>query len=54
VARETTAVDAGSLRREGDRGFLIYRDGEGTVYAINMADEDGSWKAGAFAGVPLS
>lgn len=53
VARETTAVDAGSLRREGDRGFLIYRDGEGTVYAINMADEDG-WKVGALAGVPLS
>jgi len=46
-------VDAGSLRREGDRGFLLYRDGEGTVYAINMADEDG-WKAGALAGVPLS
>jgi len=53
VARATTAVDAGSLRREGDRGFLLYRDGEGTVYAINMADEDG-WKAGALAGVPLS
>jgi len=53
VARETTAVDAGSLRREGDRGFLIYRDGEETVYAINMADEDG-WKVGALVGVPLS
>jgi hypothetical protein len=53
LTRETTAVDAGSLRREGDRGFLIYRDGEGTVYAINMADEDG-WKVGALAGVPLS
>jgi len=52
VERETTAVDAGSLRVEGDRGFLIYRDGEGTVYAINMADE-GSWKVGALAGVPL-
>lgn len=53
VARETTAVDAGSLRREGDRGFLLYRDGEGAVYAINMADEDG-WKVGALAGIPLS
>lgn len=53
LARETTAVDAGSLRREGDRGFLIYRDGEGTVYAINMAAEDG-WKVAALAGVPLS
>lgn len=53
LARETTGVDAGSLRVEGDRGFLIYRDGEGTVYAINMANEDG-WKVGALAGVPLS
>jgi len=53
LARETTAVDAGSLRVDGDRGFLIYRDGEGTVYAINMADEDG-WKVGGLAGVPLS
>jgi len=53
VTRETTAVDAGSLRREDDRGFLIYRDGGGTVYAINMADEDG-WRVGALAGVPLS
>jgi len=53
VARETTAVDAGSLRREDNRGFLLYRDGGGTVYAINMADEDG-WKVGALAGVPLS
>jgi hypothetical protein len=53
VARETTAVDAGSLRVEDSRGFLIYRDGEGAVYAINMADEEG-WKVGALAGVPLS
>jgi len=53
VARETTVVDAGSLRREDDRAFLLYRDGEGAVYAINMADEDG-WKVGALAGVPLS
>ncbi len=54
VQRESTIVDAGSLRVEGDRGFLIYRGAEGTVYAINMADEDGSWKVGALAGIPLS
>lgn len=54
VARESTVVDAGSLRVEDDRGFLIYRGAEGTVYAINMALEDGSWKVGALAGVPLS
>ncbi len=53
VARETTIVNAGSLRVEGDRGFLIYRSGEGTVYAINMTNE-GDWKVGALAGVPIS
>lgn len=53
VARETTVIDAGSLRVEGDRGFLIYRGEEGTAYAINMAREDG-WKVGALAGIPLS
>lgn len=53
VQRESTVVDAGSLRVEGDRGFLIYRGAEETVYAINMAREDG-WKVGALAGVPLS
>jgi len=54
VAHESTIVDAGSLRTEGERGFLIYRGGEATVYAINMALEDGSWKVGALAGIPLS
>jgi len=54
VQRESTVVDAGSLRVEGDRGFLIYRGAEGTVYAINMALEDDVWKVGALAGVPLS
>jgi len=54
VAREATIVDAGSLRTEGERGFLLYRGAEETVYAINMALEDDSWKVGALAGVPLS
>lgn len=53
VVREGTIVEAGSLRVEGARGFLIYRGAEGTVYATNMAHE-GSWKVGALAGVPLS
>lgn len=53
VQRESTIVDAGSLRVEGDRGFLIYRGAGGTVYAINMAEE-GGWKVASLAGVPLS
>jgi hypothetical protein len=53
VQRESTVVDAGSLRVEGERGFLIYRGAEQTVYAINMAHEGGQWKVGGLAPVPL-
>jgi hypothetical protein len=53
VQRETTIVDAGSLRVEGERGFLIYRGAEQTIYAINMAHEDERWKVGGLAPVPL-
>lgn len=53
VRRETTVVDAGSLRREGDRGFLIYRDAERTVYGIPLEDEDGAWKLTLLSGTPL-
>jgi hypothetical protein len=54
VQRESTVVDAGSLRTEGERAFLIYRGMEGTVYAIPMKPEDGAWKVGALAATPLS
>jgi hypothetical protein len=54
VQKELTAVDAGSLRTEGERAFLIYRGMEGTVYTISMAQEGGAWKVGALAATPLS
>jgi hypothetical protein len=54
VQKELTVVDAGSLRTEGGRSFLIYRGAEGTVYAISMAQEGGAWKVGALAATPLS
>lgn len=54
VQRESTIVDAGSLRTEGEQAFLIYRGAEGTVYAIPMKPEGGSWKVGALAATPLS
>lgn len=54
VVRETTQIDAASLRHEGERAFLIYKGGEGTVYAIPMQHEDGSWKVAGLAGTPLS
>jgi hypothetical protein len=54
VQRESTIVDAGSLRTEGEQAFLIYRGAEGTVYAIPMKPEGGAWKVGALAATPLS
>jgi hypothetical protein len=54
VVRETTRIDAVSLRRDGERAFLIYRGGEGTVYATLMQDEGGTWKVAGVAGTPLN
>jgi hypothetical protein len=53
VARETTVVDAGSLRTEGEQSFLIYY-GEGKVaYAMPMKQEDGGWKITLLSATPL-
>lgn len=54
VQKESTIVDAGSLRTEGEQAFLIYRGAEATVYAIPMKPEGGAWKVGALSAVPLS
>lgn len=54
VERETTLVDAISLRQEGERAFLIYRGAENKPYAIPMQQEGGAWKVGGVAGTPLS
>jgi hypothetical protein len=43
-----------SLRQQDDRAFLIYRAGDGRVYAIGMADEDGAWKVGGVSASPLA
>lgn len=53
VRRETTLVDAASLRRDGERAFLIYRGAERTVYAMPMQEEGGSWKVGLLSASPL-
>jgi hypothetical protein len=53
VERETTEVDAASLRREGERAFLIYKGMEHKVFAVTMQEEGGAWKVGSLAGVPL-
>lgn len=54
VQKESTILDAGSLRTEGEQAFLIYRGAEGMVYAIPMKPESGAWKVGALAATPLS
>lgn len=51
---ESTIVDAGSLRFEGERAFLIYTGAKGATFAILMEKEDGSWKVGALSSIPLS
>ncbi len=53
--RETTTVDAGSLRQEGEQAFLIYYgEPHKTVYAMPLKVEDGEFKVGALSGDALS
>jgi major membrane immunogen (membrane-anchored lipoprotein) len=50
LEREITTVDAGSFRREGEQGFLIYYGPERTVYSMPMREEGGTWKVAALSG----
>ena len=50
VEREITTVDAGSFRREGDQGFLIYYGPDRTTYAMPLREEGGTWKVAALSG----
>jgi hypothetical protein len=54
VAREITTVDAGSLRQEGEQGFLIYFGAGHAKYAMPLRDEGGTWKVAALSGTTLS
>jgi len=51
--RESTVVDAASLRDDEGRAFLIYRGAGETTYAVLMAEEDGAWKVAGLAGTQL-
>lgn len=53
VEREITTVDAGSLRHEGEQGFLIYYGAGHVKYAMPLKDEGGSWKVAALSGTTL-
>jgi hypothetical protein len=51
---EAAKADVGSLRIEDEHAFLIYRGVGGTVLAMPMANEGGSWKVASLAGTPLN
>jgi hypothetical protein len=53
VKREVTTVDAGSLRHEGEQGFLMYYGAERTEYAMPLKDEGGTWKVAALSATTL-
>lgn len=50
---EAEKADVGSLRTEGEQAFLIYTT-DGTILAMPMADEAGTWKVAGLAGTPLN
>lgn len=52
--RESTVIDAGSLRRQGAQGFLIYSGAQETVYAMPLSQEGGTWKIGSLSPKRLS
>ena len=52
--KAAAVADIGSLRVEGERAFVLYRGSGGTVFAMPMQNEGGSWKLGSLAGTPIS
>jgi hypothetical protein len=46
-------AEVGSLRLEGDHGFLLYHGAEDVDYAMPMAMEGGRWKVAAAAATAL-
>jgi hypothetical protein len=52
--REAAQADVGSLRVEGDRGFILFHGARDTDYFMPMAREDGRWKVAALAASPLA
>ena len=54
VTREITAIDARSLRREGDRGFIIFARSDGTAYTLPLQEENGVWKLAGIGETPIN
>lgn len=51
--RESAVIDAGSLRQQGEKGFLIYYGARKAVYAMPLSKEDDAWKVAALVSKPL-
>lgn len=47
--REAAVADAGALRSEGGRGFLLFHGAGRIAYFIPMVREGGHWKVAAIA-----
>lgn len=54
LREEAARADVGSLRIEGGQAFVIYRGLGGTILAVPMANESGSWRVASLAGTPLN
>ena len=53
VKQIITQADVGSLRVDGDSGFLLFHGAHNTDYFMPMAREDGKWKVAALAASAL-
>ena len=47
--RQESTVDAGSLRRQGAKGFLIYYGAGKVVYSMPLSKDGGEWKLGSLS-----
>jgi hypothetical protein len=47
--RQSTVIDAGSLREQGTRAFLIYLGPREIVYAMPLEGEGDAWKVGSLS-----
>ena len=52
--RDSEVVEAGSLRQQGQRAFLIYHGAGEVVYAMPLSREGDAWKVAALAPERLS
>lgn len=51
---DSTVVNAGSLRQQGDHAFLIYYGADEVVYAMPLSREGGAWKLSSLSSKQLS